>query len=508
MYPSIFITSLIIQGWLSDLSSAAALERRDLSSGAALVRRDRTKAEDCGSWTMYCAGNTNKADTAKQDASGACNNACYWIQCMEKISLTEGPKGSDDKPVRQSKWQTKYAGGGVDHRMDSGCTLNNGQANAKSVCTNFPWSQQFNDMQDIALASTGQPSNKVPANPANKPIGDDYRSCDEFPMNEMDPVPKAAGNTAYASLRCMPQKQNEEIRDVATMTISLTSAKEGGRQLSTYITKGGSADQAKYAYPQPRRDMNKCPDTDKLFLGDQFKPEFDGVDETRSPYCEIPKNEADRVRICKTNNDGQQYYLTNKEGSGKASMPYRIDTDNRYAVHEGENTNSPKELQQCQVVVERDINTSKKSDEQFYAKITVSRTINTGGTNGYKEIGDWDTKDKCPPKANAFDVTLTGMPEVLKVTFPPGGNTKDPIQNPVNFAYGVFSWTSKSEGLASSMNDITQKGVATSTQGFKADKSYCYGKSKKPNEPEEISTESGGKVKSQVTTCFFPCFPK
>lgn len=46
----------------------------------------------------------------------ACNNACYYIQCMEGKMLTEQKTDDNSITVAKSDWSWKYAGKGADNR--------------------------------------------------------------------------------------------------------------------------------------------------------------------------------------------------------------------------------------------------------------------------------------------------------------------------------------------------------------------------------------------------------
>lgn len=186
---------------------------------------------------------------------------------------------------------------------------------------------------------------------------------------------------------------------------------------------------------------------------------------------------------------------------GTASMPYTPDSNNRYAVHEGTNPTTPKELQQCQVEVERDVNTSQRSDKKMYVKITVQRSTKTGGTKGYKQVDSFDQEEQCATKENEYTVSKdTNMAENLVITFdkPPAG--KDAINQKIEFAYGPeFKWDSDTTGKSKAMSSLT---------GGTDDFSYCYGSSKRARTPEDVQQDplSKGNVKKEAITCFFPCY--
>ena len=120
----------------------------------------RQSGRDCGSYTLDCQG-----------AEGACNNACYHVNCNTK-SGSNRDRFTYVGPNAQSE-QDK-------NRQQSGCTAGkNG-----SPCGNYPFSQKF---RDPALTGSVQ--------------------CDEWPMAssiQKDFVPGKIRN----SLRCIPGGEN------------------------------------------------------------------------------------------------------------------------------------------------------------------------------------------------------------------------------------------------------------------------------------------------------------
>ena len=120
----------------------------------------RLAGRDCGKYTLDCKG-----------AEGACNNACYHINC----NTNSGP----------NRDRFTYVGSNAQaeqdrNRQQSGCTA----ATGGSVCGNYPFSQKF---RDPALTGIVQ--------------------CDEWPMAssiQNDIVPGTIRN----SLRCIPGSEN------------------------------------------------------------------------------------------------------------------------------------------------------------------------------------------------------------------------------------------------------------------------------------------------------------
>jgi Deoxyribonuclease NucA/NucB len=125
----------------------------------------RRAGKDFGTFKVDCAG-----------AEGACNNACYYINCQtrgnpdaNKITYI-GPNGNN---------------GEDDHnRYESGCQAQQGG----SVCGNYPFSQKF--IEDQSQAGN--------------------YDCDEWPpaASQQDPFDKKKYKN---SLRCMPQGENRSL---------------------------------------------------------------------------------------------------------------------------------------------------------------------------------------------------------------------------------------------------------------------------------------------------------
>lgn len=111
---------------------------------------------DCGTFKFKC-----------KNMAGACNNACYYINCV-------------------NKGNANFAWGSspVDNRVHSGCTF----TTKASICKLKPFSQRFWDRQLDDVAP--------------KPL-----QCDEFPMNAFKQTEFQEG-TVRNSLRCINGGQN------------------------------------------------------------------------------------------------------------------------------------------------------------------------------------------------------------------------------------------------------------------------------------------------------------
>lgn len=117
---------------------------------------ERKIPRDCGKFKFKC----NKA-------AGACNNACYFINCVNK--------GNNRFIYGKSK---------VDNRVHSGCTT----SISSTICKLSPFGQRMWDRQSDNLAA--------------KPL-----QCDEFPMNAFQQREFKEG-TIRNSLRCVNGGEN------------------------------------------------------------------------------------------------------------------------------------------------------------------------------------------------------------------------------------------------------------------------------------------------------------
>lgn len=130
------------------------LPARVLTHPRDLVRRD---GRDCGKWNFKCKG-----------AEGACNNACFHVNCVDPSSRTMVYDDSNSND---------------ENRKQSGC-----KAGGKSICNQMPFSQRFHD-------------------PLNNKVGDLSINCDEWPMATLKQSPFTEG-TIRNSLRCIPATEN------------------------------------------------------------------------------------------------------------------------------------------------------------------------------------------------------------------------------------------------------------------------------------------------------------
>lgn len=119
-----------------------------------LVRR---AGRDCGKFICKCQG-----------AEGACNNACFHINCVDKTTKTMVYDASNSND---------------ENRKQSGC-----RAGQRSVCNQMPFSQRFHD-------------------PLNHDAGDQSINCDEWPMATIKQTPFKEG-TIRNSLRCISAVEN------------------------------------------------------------------------------------------------------------------------------------------------------------------------------------------------------------------------------------------------------------------------------------------------------------
>jgi hypothetical protein len=110
----------------------------------------------CGTLKFWCNG-----------AAGACNNACYYINCV---------KGGDKRFTMGPQTD-------IDNRVHSGCTT----SASKGLCGLSPFSQRFLDRQ--------------PYDPKRTDL-----DCDEFPMAAMQQKPFAG--PVRNSIRCIDKGEN------------------------------------------------------------------------------------------------------------------------------------------------------------------------------------------------------------------------------------------------------------------------------------------------------------
>lgn len=159
---------------LHALSSATSTNEAGFSSARihprALVPRD---GRDCGKFVMYC-----------EKAAGACNNACYHINCFDKNSATMVYVNTLDR-LWLTNGGSSYDAGNTNtkNRQQSGCETADG-----AICNKLPFSQRLHD-------------------PLNSALGDITVNCDEWPMATTKQVDFKEG-TVRNSLRCIHSKEN------------------------------------------------------------------------------------------------------------------------------------------------------------------------------------------------------------------------------------------------------------------------------------------------------------
>ena len=110
-----------------------------------------------GKWIFKCQG-----------AEGACNNACFHVNCVDPSTRTMVYDASNSND---------------ENRNQSGCT-----AGGRRICNQMPLSQLFHD-------------------PFNSDPGDLSINCDEWPMATIKQSPFTEGKIRN-SLRCRPATEN------------------------------------------------------------------------------------------------------------------------------------------------------------------------------------------------------------------------------------------------------------------------------------------------------------
>ncbi|KAL9620155.1 MAG: hypothetical protein Q9160_005270 [Pyrenula sp. 1 TL-2023] len=356
----------------------------------------------------------------------------------------------------ESDIKFKYAGKGEEadgeHRIESGCNFGLKTANVGSICNSLPYSQMFVDEANKKEGKTAT------------------RSCDEFPMNEMDqesfdPADVAKGNP-HASLRCINEKENTA----------------GGRQFAGFTNKGNSQ------WKSNKRDTTKCPLMEDMVRLDQFNIEFDlnNVDKKELNYCQTNTD-------CK--NDGYSFHLFmvggtggtgNDPQKGQVHFPMQAKADNEYRI-----TGDKKIISQCRVTVHRD---GDDGDAGVWAKVEMAdKTATT--KDAFAQIGEWK-QNTCSTTGKTYTIRGGKMPKDLSFTLPTGKLKKSTAGANLKFKYDEFEWELDTVGASKHIEKLTGKG----------DLHYCHGMSKVINEPEEIKLyRDKRKAPYQESTCYFPC---
>ena len=148
-------TSIVLSAFLFEQTLAFPYGTEGMSPASPVLQK---RARHCGTWKMKCA-----------NAAGACNNACYYINCVNngERRFTNGPSP-------------------VDNRIHSGCTTTNG-----NICSSTPFSQRTWD--------------RIGDDVAAKPL-----DCDEFPMNAFKQEAYEDGEYRN-SLRCINRQENQSM---------------------------------------------------------------------------------------------------------------------------------------------------------------------------------------------------------------------------------------------------------------------------------------------------------
>lgn len=158
---SAICTAFLLQAW-SAIAHNDVATLPDTSRTPSRLDRlmPRQAPRDCGRYTLNCAG-----------AEGACNNACYHINC----NINSGPNRDRFTYVGPNARAEQDK-----NRQQSGCTAKDGG----SVCGNYPFSQKFRDPTLTGIVQ-----------------------CDEWPMASSIQADFVAG-TIRNSLRCIPGGEN------------------------------------------------------------------------------------------------------------------------------------------------------------------------------------------------------------------------------------------------------------------------------------------------------------
>lgn len=161
----------LLQIWSSVASTNEAGAPSVRIHPRALVPRD---GRDCGKFVMYC-----------EKAAGACNNACYHINCFDKNSATMVYVDMLDVKFGLANGTLSFDAGDTNskNRKQSGCETADG-----AVCNKLPFSQRLHD-------------------PLKSNLPDVKFNCDEWPMATTKQDDFKDG-TVRNSLRCIPAREN------------------------------------------------------------------------------------------------------------------------------------------------------------------------------------------------------------------------------------------------------------------------------------------------------------
>ncbi|KAF2821921.1 hypothetical protein CC86DRAFT_373160 [Ophiobolus disseminans] len=249
-----FLHSASVVALLLELSYALPQDLEGTSMARPLLKK---RVQDCGTWRMKC-----------KNAAGACNNACYYINCIN---------GKNNKFA--------WGPSPVDNRVHSGCTTT-----ASSLCKSPPFSMRSWDQSNDA-----------------KPM-----DCDEFPMNAFKQQAYKDG-THRNSLRCINNGEN----------------RSGGSQFGQF--QRGIGDWKPDGKFGKDRTCKGAMGPDDTFSVDFVIDGDDGIEKAKQrdliPYC-LPNpncaNDGFQFHMSKLD--------ISETKAGRMSNPYNYKRDNHYAV--------------------------------------------------------------------------------------------------------------------------------------------------------------------------------
>ena len=223
-------------------------------------------SQHCGVFRMRC-----------DNAAGACNNACYYINCLNggNNTFVYGPLP------------------GLDNRVECGC-----KTTGKALCTAELFAQRIYDQSDAPVSIFGRRLGK-------------WLDCDEFPMAAFQQPAFVPGGRPRNSLRCIPARENHS----------------GGANFLAFKQGHGNWAPGKGALASDRTCAGS------LHAGDDFRMEF--------ITAGIPAHKHGAlVPYCKPNpdcaNDGLQLHMTAlNKGRGKTGRfhkAYSYPFNNQYSL--------------------------------------------------------------------------------------------------------------------------------------------------------------------------------
>ena len=347
---------------------------------------------DCGTFKLAC-----------ERAEGACNNACYAINCINTAYSTFTYVGPTTVPRNRNEANR--------NREQSGANVSGGTG--KPVCGAVPFSQKVRDPAAEALG----------LDPVTAAL-----DSDEFPMASSQQDDFQEG-TIRNALRCIPDGDN----------------RRSGRRVGDFINNRGPGRAGKTCEGRLRRD-------------DHFVFDFDftGADTSKLQYC-IPDSNTQQIDC---SNDGFQFHLSElPTDTGRFDFPYDNVTDNHYQITRlpSDDNNTPADILQCSVQVDR------TGNDDFSAEIFDV----DGNSQGTQDATLEDALDQFSVDGLPYPVTIQKTGNIgseVRFTFEPAsGGTPDPVFG--SFTWNTdskgFSDDISGDGSYCQVGDVASKKQST-----------------------------------------------